>query len=149
MNQKDEKPTGGVGLLANGSSGRWSIAVDEAVDRDEWSLEIDGPEVYLAFQLADLTIPLKALHFLEVEVQGQGAREVRGRQVGEDALTLGHFGAASVSLVRDNEDFARCFLVIGPRARSTLRLSLDEEDIRRFTDALRQVVADLPEGLGE
>jgi len=149
MDRKDEKPTGRVGLLANGSSGPWSIAVDESVDRDEWSIEIDGPQVYLVFQLAELTTPLKALQFLQLELTAERAREPRRRQVGEDALTLGHFGPASVSLVRDNEDFARCFLVIGPRARSTFRLSLDEEDIRRFTDALRQVVADIPEGFGE
>src|SRR5205085_10299381 len=57
-------PTNGLGLLANGSSRRWDVAVDESLDRDEWSFEIEGPQTYLVFQLQDLNVIPAALAFL-------------------------------------------------------------------------------------
>src|SRR5262245_16847647 len=107
MDHKHDQPTDGFGLLANGSSGGWSITVDESLDRDEWSLEIDGPQVYFVIQLEDLAVLRKALRFLEAEVQSPQGRPARGSPVDGDALVLGRFGPASVSLVRDNEGFPR------------------------------------------
>jgi hypothetical protein len=46
----------------------------------------------------------------------------------------------------DNEDFPRCFLVVGSQARSTFRVSLHVEDIQSLIEAFEQVVADIPEG---
>jgi hypothetical protein len=140
MKNKQDQPTNGLGLLANGASGRWDVALDESLEGEEWSLEIDGPQVYLVFQLEDLTIPRQALDFLQLEPRGgKGGAE----------LVLGKFGPASVSLLRDNEGPPRYFLVVGPRASSTLRLSLTGEDIQMFGEALRQVVADLPQEAGQ
>src|SRR5438067_1519342 len=129
-------PAEGLGLLANGSSRRWDVAVDEALDRNAWSLEIEGPQTYLVFQLQDLKVLPAALGFLQ-----SGPRPIRGRDWhgGESSLTLGRFGSASVSLVWDNEDFLRCFILVGPKARSTLRLSLEAEDIPMLIEALQQV----------
>src|SRR5947209_18654994 len=149
MKNKFDKPTEGLGLLANGSSRRWDIAVDESLNRDEWSLEIDGPRTYLVFQLQDLKVLRTALCFLQ---SASGSDQARGWSGGQDngaALTLGRFGSAAVSLVWDDEDFPRCFIIIGPRARSTLRVGLEGEDITMFIEALRQVVEDLPEPAGE
>jgi myo-inositol catabolism protein IolC len=64
-------------------------------------------------------------------------------QLQDDSLTLGRFGHASVSLVWDTEDFIRCFLVIGPKAKSTLRFSFQEEDIKMLVEALQEVSEDL------
>lgn len=139
MNNKDDQLTEGLGLVANGSSGRWHVAVDESLDRNEWSLELDGPQTYLVLQLQDLKVIPNALRFLQAGP----------RPGNESALTLGLFGSASVSLLWDNEDFPRCFLVIGPEAGSTLRLSLGAEDIQMLIEALRQVVEDLPQVSGE
>jgi hypothetical protein len=61
---------------------------------------------------------------------------------GREEINLGHFGGAVVQLIRDNEDFARCFIVIGPRSRSTLRLSISGDNVKPFTQALRKAVAD-------
>ena len=140
MANKIDQTTDDLGLLANGSSRRWDIAVDASLDRDEWSLEIDGPQTYLVFQLQDLSVIPAALRFLE-SGPPSGPRH-------DSALTLGRFGSASVSLVWDNEDFPRCFIVIGPKARSTLRLSLESEDIQMVIEALRQVVRDIPQDSG-
>src|SRR5205085_1352999 len=100
MNNETDKPAEGLGLLANGSSRRWDIAVDESLDRGDWSVEIDGPQVYLVFQLQDLNIISTALRFLlsgPALTQAHGCRGSRD----ESSLTLGRFGSASVSLLWD------------------------------------------------
>jgi hypothetical protein len=143
-----DRPAEGLGLLAHGSSRRWDVSVDQSLDRDEWSLEIDGPQTYLVFQLQDLRVIPKALRFLQ---SGPGSNEAKGRhdKTEEGALHLGRFGSATVTLVWDNEDFVRCFIVIGPKARSTLRLSLETEDIHMLTGAFRQVMNDMPQAAKE
>jgi hypothetical protein len=137
------------GLLACGSSHRWDIAVDESLDGDAWSLEIDGPQAYLLLRLSDLKVIPAALHFLQSGPGSNQTRELGNDRPPDAALTLGWFASASVALVWDNEDFPRCFIVIGPQAQSTLRLSLDAEDIQMLTDALRQVAEDLPHSSGD
>jgi len=133
MDARFQKSAGSYGLLANGTSPRWDVAIDESLDREgEWSAEIEGPNVYLVLRLRDLEVIAEAFRFLEASATEGGT------------FSLGKFGAASVLLEWDNEPPPRCFLVIGPRARSTMRLSLDGEDVRMLRDALRQVAADLP-----
>jgi hypothetical protein len=139
MNDRLDTSAGGFGLLAFGSSGRWDISVVESSDREEWLLEIDGPQIYLIFQLRDLAVVGKALRFLQA---GPGTSSPQGEDVAR--LTLGRFGTDSVTLVWDNEDFPRFFLVIGSEAKAVLHLSFQDNDIAMFIDALQQVVAELP-----
>lgn len=134
MKQKSNSSSEGMGLLANGSSCRWDLAVEESLDRVEWSLEIDGQQAYLVFQLRDLEVIPEAYRFLHA-----GPGSVRG-----GALHLGRFGSVSVSLLWDDEPVTRCFLVVGPKARATLRLSLEAEDVQMLCEALAQVMSDLP-----
>jgi hypothetical protein len=145
---KNGQSTDRLGLLAIGSSGRWEIAVDESLDRDEWFFEIDGPQTYLVFQLQDLKVIPAALGFLQSKPQPDQSQGRHGVHDREAALVLGRFGSASVSLLWDDEDFLRCFLVISPDARSTLRLSFEAEDIPMLVEALRQVVKDIPQVSG-
>jgi hypothetical protein len=150
MNGNAERVPGGLGLVANGSSRRWDVAVDESLDREnEWSLEIDGPATYLVFQLRDLQAVSEALDFLQSRSHRKPSQERPPAAERADSLTLGTFGTASVSLLWDNEDFPRCFLVVGPRARSTMRLSLDQDDIAMLVEALEQVVEGLPRTSGK
>lgn len=128
-------------LLACGVSGRWSIDVDESLDGNEWSLDIEGPAVDLSFQLANLEVIPKALRFLK---SGPGSAKAGSRRrPQENVLHLGCFSAASVSLRWDDEDFPRCFIVVGPRGRSTLHITLWAEDIEMLIDALLQVVKEM------
>jgi hypothetical protein len=122
--------------MANGSSCCWEIAVEESLGGDGWTLELDGPHLYLVFPLADLGVLRKFLCFLQASP---------GSSPGKIRLHLGWFGKSSVALLRDNEDFPRCFLVIGAKARSTLRLSLEADDMKMLCEALQQVLDDLPE----
>ena len=107
-------------------------------------MEIEGSQTYLVFRLRHLGVLSEALQFLET---GKPSRLLPDRtRPGEaHSLDLGRFGDAGVSLVWDDEDFPRCFLIVGPRARSTLRLSFYEDDIAMLCDCLRQVVEELSE----
>jgi hypothetical protein len=137
-------PPDGYGLVALGSSHGWDVAVDESLDReDEWNIEIEGPQVYIVFQLGDPGVLRRALEFLRCRRRGP-VQAASHRDRGDDDLVLGRFGASSVSLIWDDEDFARCFLVVGPQARSTMRVSLYGEDIDQLIQALEQAVEGIP-----
>jgi hypothetical protein len=130
----------GWAFVASASYRLWEVAVDESLDREnEWSVELDGPNAYLVFQLKDLRPLVVAVGFLE-----RGVEPKKGVPAAE-THPLGQFGSASVSLVWDNEEEPRCFLVVGPRSRSTMRLTLQAEDIQALLQALRAAVQDLPE----
>src|SRR5262249_37920709 len=129
-------PTERLGLLANGSSRRWDVAVDESLDGDGWTLELDGPQTYLVFPLRDLSVLSKMLRFLQ---EGPGSNETKS------PLHLGRFGSSAIPLVWENENSPRCFPVIGPRAGATLRLSREADDIAMLRDALQQVLNALPQ----
>jgi hypothetical protein len=132
MNQRRENSASGFGLVATGSSGGWGFEIDEALDRDnEWLAEIEGPQVYLVFQLRDLQVVSEATRFLECPSPGAG-------------MTMGSWiGSTDVRLVWDNEMPLRCFLVIGAEGKATLRVILLEDDIRLLGEALQQVQDDL------
>jgi hypothetical protein len=144
MKRDSDQPPEGLGLLACGSSRLWSVDVDESFDGDSWWMDLDGPQTYLVFQLRDLQVVPKALLFLRASLHPHRTDTPRKWSEAEDALPLGRFGSASVSLLRDNEDVPRCFIVVGGKARSTLRLSLDAADMQMLIDALQQVLDDLP-----
>src|SRR6266852_8600945 len=97
MNRNHDQPTPEFGLLANGASGRWTVAVDESLDCDEWSLEIEGPQVYLVFQLDDLSLPGQIHRLLQAELQRHEPRPPGIPTGNDDPLFLGHLGSASVS----------------------------------------------------
>jgi len=65
MSEQVDQPTERWGLLANGSSRLWHIDVDESLAGDEWIIEIDGPQTYLAFQLENLKVLEAALRLLQ------------------------------------------------------------------------------------
>lgn len=141
MEAKAEPRTRELVSLALGTSRIWDVAIDEVPDRDEWSVGIEGPRVYVSFQLRDLKRVRAALQFLKTRLPSPHA----ARRDSESDFTLGRFGSASVSLLWDNEDFVRCFLLIGSRGRSTIRITLDEDDVRQLIEALSQTVKELPQ----
>jgi hypothetical protein len=132
MKSDTDQARNAFGLLASGSSGCWSIDLDESHDGTEWSLQLDGPRVYLTFALRDLQVIQSAIAYLRAKKNQTGA------------ISLGHFESASVSLHWDNEDIDRCFLIVGPNARSTLRLTLSADDTEMLADSLEQIREELP-----
>lgn len=132
MNLDAERPDRAFLLLANGSCDRWSVDLTESPDGTDWSLELDGPQCYLVFDLRDTA------------VVGETVRYLMGGSASPNGVTLGRFGSAEVSLVRDDEEGGRYFLLVGARGNSTMRLTLNADDVRMFTDALEQVLEELP-----
>lgn len=133
MTKPESDANGSFGLLANGTAGCWSVDLDESQDGREWSLQLDGPLLYLAFPIHDLTVIQSAIEYL------------RGGRHRADALSLGQFESAGVSLHRDDEFPDRCFLIVGPRTRATMRFALSAEDATMLAEALEQVQQDLPD----
>jgi hypothetical protein len=140
-----ELPAGEFGLLANGSSRLWDVAVDESLEQEgALSLEFDGPALYLVLRLRDLAVIPEAVDFLQRLLSAAESTEPRQRTVDGDTLSLGSFNSSPVLLIADDELPARCFVVIGPEAKSTMRLTLQREDVEMILNALRQLAADLP-----
>jgi hypothetical protein len=140
----------GFGLVATGSSGAWSIDLDETTSGEaKWFVQIEGPAVYLYFQIPSPATIDSLLQFLDrhpVPLDGEQTLESNGI---DDSLRIGNFGRTAVTMIRDNEFPDRCFLVLGPSGESCVRLALSGEELRMFTEALRQVREDLEaEGLG-
>jgi hypothetical protein len=126
-------------LLANGSSGRWFIDIDESQDGDAFNMQIDGPQAYLGFALRDLRV-IPTLHaYLRAGLhpdQGNGHRIANG-------VALGRLGSMLVSIVQDDEFATRWFILINGKADAVVRFTLDAADIEMLVEALRQVMEDL------
>jgi len=139
-----DKETAHLDLPGKAVAPAWTVAIDELPESKDWLLEIDSPQVYLTFRVVEIPALARAVDLLN------SARVTRlpGRKYpfvpNRDDVTLGHFGEAAVHLLRDNEDFSRCFLVAEQQSGSTLRVSLDEGDIRAFAEAMSHAIADLP-----
>lgn len=146
MKASTEKAIDRFGLVANGSSGVWDFSIDESVKgAPKWFAEIEGPAIYLSFQLVDRDIIDKMIAFLDRRVSAAArSQKTQPGQRGEE-LTIGNFGRASVSLIGDNEEEERCFLVIGPQGSCCMRFPLVGKDTRMILAALRQVHEDLSE----
>jgi hypothetical protein len=133
-------------LPGNGVASPWTVVIDELPGSKDWLIEIDSTQVYLTFRVAEISVLARAVDLLDsalvTRLPGRKHLFVSNR----DDVALGSFGEAAVHLLRDNEDFPRCFLVVEQASGSTLRISLDEGDIRALAEALRQALAAFPPG---
>lgn len=120
--------------VACGSSGGWSVDLDESFDRTFWLLQLDGPHVYFSCELRDLAAIRAVVEYLRA-----------GRDQGE-GLPLDPYGATDVCFHWDNEGPPpRCFLIIGATTHRVVRVTLLAEDIAALIQALEQVLEDLPD----
>jgi hypothetical protein len=88
-----------VGLMASGVSGPWLVNIDEAWSGERWFAHIEGPSVYVYFEISSVDIVETALELLE---SGSQTAQVAPRQSDEE-LQLWTSRSHWVSLVRDNE----------------------------------------------
>lgn len=125
------------GLVANGSAGRWDVNIDETTEGEEqWFAQIEGPSVYLYFEVSSPAIVDELVRFFERPSASRGVIP---------SLHVGSFGDDGVDLVRDDEYPDRCFIVIGRAPGATVRVALTGNDLADLTEALRQVREDLRE----
>jgi hypothetical protein len=141
----EDAPRQVTGLVANGSSGPWDIAVDETISgAARWFAQVEGPGVYVYFEIQSPKIIDAIIEFIEIHINVKGGAR-SDLVAGNGSLDLGGFGCAPVSLVWDDEDKDRCFFTIGTAAQATLRMTLSAGDLAELVGALRQVRDDLEE----
>jgi hypothetical protein len=131
-----------LGLAANGSSGGWEVAVDETlVGREQWFAQIEGPALYLYFQISSPEAVGDMIRFLE---QCWPTKEMATHSpAGNGSKRIGGSHWASIRLLRDAERPEGCFLTVGPSAKPCARFFLAGEDVANLTRALKQAQDDL------
>ena len=145
MTQHTGKADPHLEALSTMQASRWFISVDEIAESKNWLLEIDSPQLYLTLELADLSVLESAIALLNSTSNRQNALGAHSFVPKTDDVVLGSVSWATVHLLRDNEDFPRCFLVLDSGSRCTLRITLDENSIREFAEALVQATQDFLE----
>jgi hypothetical protein len=135
---------GAFGLAASGVSGPWAIDIDETTAGERrWYAQIEGRTVYLNLEIDSPAVVERMLRFLERRRSAPGKRPAPNSKDKTDALRLGTFAGAPVSLIWDDEFADRCFLLVAPSDHACLRLTLGGEDVAHLAEALLQVKADL------
>jgi hypothetical protein len=130
------RANGKIGLLANGSSGRWDVAIDQTIaGKDRWFAQVEGPSICCYFEISSPRILADAIAFLD-----QGNRRP-ARPAG--SLLIGSDKHVPVSLIRDDEFADRIFLAVGPDSAPMVRYTISGADIGNIVAAMRQVQEDL------
>ena len=123
--QPDESP---VGFTAAGSSGDWDVAVDQTTGSPaRWFAQIEGPSVYLYFEIASPATAAEVLRFLEPEAPPAAGVQLRVAA-----------GPQPLALLRDDEFGDTCSVVLGASPGPVARFTLEPEDLDDLAEALRQ-----------
>ena len=131
-----------LGLMANGASGDWEVAVDETTKGpDRWFVQIEGPSIYFSFEIASPEMIAQALGFLEGHSSTHGSHAIFSTENG--SLLFGKHQQSPVILVRDDEYKDRYFLVVGQEADVVVRFMIAGQDLKDVKEAFRQTTADL------
>jgi hypothetical protein len=138
-----ERDSESFGLLANGSSGPWEVAVDEATGgHDRWFAQIEGPSVSFSFEVPSVEIVSQMRAFLESHPTAT-THPVSASGAPNGWLVIGKDEKSPVSLVKDDECADRFFLVVGLPDSPVVRFLLGGGDAVQIADTLRQVEEDL------
>lgn len=134
------KPAG-IGLLANGSSGQWEIAFEEATTGPpRWWMQVEGPAISLYFEISTPKIVHAIIALLETNSR-LDAIGTNGRH--RNSLKIGKDKKAPVSIVNDDEYDDRAFVTIGPTDKPIVRVSICGDDKKHFVEALRQAAEEI------
>ena len=121
-----------LALLANGSSGRWSVTLDESTEGvEDWFLQIEGPSLLLSCEVADPDI-------LEELASVLGASTTK-----PDIFLIGKANQIPLRLEWVDEHEHTIQFSIGPVSRPLIRYSIHGADILALADASRQAALDL------
>jgi hypothetical protein len=131
------------GLLANGSSGPWEIAIDETTSGpDRFYAQIEGPSATFYFEIPSVDIVGKMVRFLEPH-QVPTRRSSISSLGGSGWLVIGKDKKTPITLVKDDEYEDRFFLLVGPMDSPIVRFVIAGTDVVKIADALRQIEQDL------
>jgi hypothetical protein len=123
---------------------QWSFSVDDLLDTDTLALEIDSPDLYLTFELADKDHIQQSLALLAsgTSAECKNGKPEKKFDPSTDELVLGRFGHANVFLLKDDEVCPRFFLIVGGRSKFKVRVRLEGDHLQGFIEALKSAVSD-------
>ena len=117
-----------LGLAANGSAGSWYVDVDETTAGPQrWFIQVEGPSVYLYFEIASPATAAEVLRFLDSE-----SPPATGPQLQVAA------GPQPLAMLRDDEFGDTSSVVLGASPGPVARFTLEPEDLDDLAEALRQ-----------
>ena len=129
-----------LGLAACGHAGAWNVDLDETVQGPQkWFLQIEGPSVYLYFEIATPGAIEDLIGLLErpLSISVSGDTPLETSQA-HSALALGEFFGKPITWLRDSENDDRMFVLIRGSSPSALRIAIEGQGFADFLDALRQ-----------
>jgi hypothetical protein len=122
-----------TGLLALGSSGSWEVAIDETLTAPtRYFAQIEGPSIYLYFQIPTPELIESALGFIGHSADGHATPRNGDLRIGD-----------GISLVKDDEFDDRFFLVIEAKSGPVVRFTIADDDLSHLVHALRSAKEDL------
>jgi hypothetical protein len=143
--KRRENDNENLGLMAIGSAGGWDVAIDETTSgAPRWFVQIEGPSVYLSFEVQSPSVIDKLVEFLTDSTKaGKGSPELSAPSDGK--LVIGKSKDEPVTFVKDDEFPDRYFLVVETKRKLVVRVTLAKTDLKSLVSALRQAKDDLEE----
>ena len=136
-----------VGLVANVSVGKWDIAIDQTLNGPEkWFAQIEGPSLYLYFQIGGPRTVECLVCFLEQHTSGDQHLSGNGKHGCDNELKLSCPGNLPVAIFWDGEGVNRCYFSMGTSSDAHMRCGVFGDDLDDLTEALRQLSTQLNEG---
>ena len=126
----EERPV--LALLANGSSGRWTVTLDESTKgAEEWILQIEGPSLHLCCEVDGPHCLHELATFLD------------GSKKNPDAFVIGRVDRVPLRLLWDVEEERVLCVTVGPVTRPLVRCSLPAQEVQALAEATQQAALDL------
>src|SRR5438105_4692961 len=141
LKQKDNDAES-LGLTAIGSADGWEFAIDERTSgAQRWFAQIEGPSVYLYFEVQSPRVISQMLDFLTRRpTTGKGSQDLPAHSNGK--VVIGKSKENPVTLLRDDEFPDRYFLVWETETKSVIRITIGGADSKALVSALRQAKED-------
>ncbi len=129
------------GLLSNGSSGPWEVAIDEAtVGAARWWMQVEGPAVSLYFEISTPKIVHAIIDLLDPNSR---LAEIGANGSHRNTLKIGKDKKTPVSIINDDEYDDRTYVIIGPSDSPIVRVNLCGDEKKHFVEALRQAAEEI------
>lgn len=130
------------GLAAIGTSGPWQVDIDQSLSgRSRWEVEIEGPTVYVRFEIPAIEIIERAVRFLSEVPQKNRRNALNGEN--SSSLVLSKARSPRICLIRDDEFADRYFLLAHTENGPTIRFTLTGGVLTHLIAALRQALEDI------
>ncbi|HET6880565.1 MAG TPA: hypothetical protein VFI31_10445, partial [Pirellulales bacterium] len=127
-----------LGLAGVGSSGSWEIAIDEMTSgATRWFAQIEGPSIYLRFEIASLQVLDDAIAMLASSASLAGKSTAPSSPT---RLMLGEATSSAVELLQDDEFSDRYFLVVKQSEGPLVRMTIAGDNLEHLVACLKEVV---------